>query len=241
MGYHVTMEVNLVIPGAGGNRANCLDAINAMFDGPGKFAWVDNGHSLTLPEAFERFRYKSREQDGGLDLYVTDFIGEKWGDDASLYGVIAPYVRSGGTIRVLGEDGDRYLYDFIGGGVSETITSTGDDEALTFIGFSQRNRRRCEHPEGFGHALSSWSLSDWMTATMGELGEAANIAKKLNRYRDGIKGNKEGEEELRAALASELSDTFIYLDLMCQAAGINLAEAVQRTFEAKSKEIGYRE
>lgn len=60
---------------------------------------------------------------------------------------------------------------------------------LTFDGFSMINRMRCESPEGFNHALESWSLSDWITATTGELGEAANIAKKLNRIRDGIPGN----------------------------------------------------
>lgn len=55
--------------------------------------------------------------------------------------------------------------------------------------FSRKNRERCESPEGFNHKLTDWSLSDWMTALMGELGEAANVAKKLNRIRDGIPGN----------------------------------------------------
>ncbi len=53
--------------------------------------------------------------------------------------------------------------------------------------FSVINRARCESPEGFNHALQSWSLSDWFTAILGELGEAANVAKKLNRIRDGIR------------------------------------------------------
>lgn len=61
---------------------------------------------------------------------------------------------------------------------------------LTMSGFSTVNRMRCESPTGFNHTLASWSLSDWLTATMGELGEAANIAKKLNRVRDGIPGNR---------------------------------------------------
>lgn len=55
--------------------------------------------------------------------------------------------------------------------------------------FSVFNRRRCEAPNGFNHKMSDWSTSDWMTATLGELGEAANIVKKLNRVRDGIPGN----------------------------------------------------
>jgi NTP pyrophosphatase (non-canonical NTP hydrolase) len=104
--------------------------------------------------------------------------------------------------------------------------------------FSRRNRERCESPEGFNHALNSWSLSDWFTACLGELGEAANVAKKLNRVRDGIPGNKETEAELRSKLARELADTFIYLDLLCQSAGIDLPAAVLATFNAKSEQIG---
>jgi NTP pyrophosphatase (non-canonical NTP hydrolase) len=105
--------------------------------------------------------------------------------------------------------------------------------------FSRMNRERCESPQGFNHPLNSWSLSDWMTATFGELGEAANVAKKLNRVRDGIPGNKETPEQLRAQLASELADTFIYLDLMAQSEGIDLPAAITNKFAAKSAEIGY--
>jgi hypothetical protein len=43
---------------------------------------------------------------------------------------------------------------------------------MTFSEFSAINRLRCESPTGFNHALSSWSLSDWMTAMVGEVGEA---------------------------------------------------------------------
>lgn len=107
--------------------------------------------------------------------------------------------------------------------------------------FSERNRRRCEAPDGFNHQLSSWSLSDWMVATMGELGEAANILKKLNRVRDGIPGNKESEEELRQAFAHELADTAIYLDLLAQAAGYDLEKIREIKFNLTSKKIGYSE
>lgn len=62
---------------------------------------------------------------------------------------------------------------------------------MTFGQFSQANRDRCESPQGFNHKLVDWSTSDWFVAVMGELGEAANVAKKLNRVRDGIPGNKE--------------------------------------------------
>lgn len=107
--------------------------------------------------------------------------------------------------------------------------------------FSHRNRKRCEAPSGFNHQLNSWSLSDWMTATLGELGEAANVAKKLNRVRDGIPGNCETEAELRRQLADELADAFTYLDLMCQSQGFYLDSAVERKFAIVSQKRGYVE
>lgn len=107
--------------------------------------------------------------------------------------------------------------------------------------FSGENRTRCQARNGFGHMLNDWTLSDWMTATVGELGEAANIAKKLNRVRDGIPGNGDlSEIDLRQMLADEIADTFIYLDLMAQSQDIDLADAVRDKFDRTSKKIGYR-
>lgn len=107
--------------------------------------------------------------------------------------------------------------------------------------FSKRNRRRCEDPRGFNHKLESWSLSDWLTATAGELGEAANIIKKLNRVRDGIPGNTESPDQLHANLADELADVLIYLDLMSQAAGFDLDTIRDAKFAKTSKKLGYTE
>lgn len=110
---------------------------------------------------------------------------------------------------------------------------------MTFNDFSTINRERCESPKGFNHTLNSWSLSDWMTATMGELGEAANIAKKLNRVRDGIPGNVETPEQLLEAFKEEVADVFIYLDLLAQSQGFKLADVVLAKFDKTSRKIGY--
>ena len=108
---------------------------------------------------------------------------------------------------------------------------------MTFEQFAKINRARWGVRSGFNHKLDSWSLSDWMTATMGELGEAANVAKKLNRIRDGIPGNKLSENELRTMLKDEIGDVFIYLDLLSQSQGIDLEEAVRDSFNRKSREL----
>lgn len=112
---------------------------------------------------------------------------------------------------------------------------------MNLLEFSALNRTRCEAANGFNHALNSWSLSDWMTATVGELGEAANIVKKLNRVRDGIPGNgDESECSLRFKLADELADAFIYLDLLAQAAGFDTASIIRSKFAKTSEKIGYK-
>lgn len=90
------------------------------------------------------------------------------------------------------------------------------------------------------HQDKPWSLSDWMTATMGELGEAANIIKKLNRHRDGISSvGDPSEAELRIELQAELADTFAYLVLVAQEAGIDLAGATVNKFNIVSDREGW--
>lgn len=109
---------------------------------------------------------------------------------------------------------------------------------LTFAEFSRINKERCESPEGFNHPIRDWSLSDWMTAAVGELGEAANNIKKLNRARDGVPGNTKPVEELEAGLADEIADTFCYLDLLAQAAGFDLSTIVVSKFNRVSERMG---
>lgn len=105
--------------------------------------------------------------------------------------------------------------------------------------FSRENRTRCEASNGFRHPLNGWSLAEWMNATTGELGEACGQIKELLRARDGVPGKGQSQEQIMAALADELADTFIYLDLLSQAAGIDLASAVRAKFDRTSAKIGY--
>lgn len=112
---------------------------------------------------------------------------------------------------------------------------------LRFATLREANLSRCAkwHPGG----LAEWSLSDWFTATMGELGEAANIAKKLNRIRDGMAGNKTGEDEqhLRRELADEIADVAIYLDILAASEGIDLGMAIASKFNRTSVKVGFTE
>lgn len=109
---------------------------------------------------------------------------------------------------------------------------------LPFGVFSATNRARCEAADGFGHPIDGWSLSDWFLAATGEFGEAANKAKKLNRVRDGLPGNTETPDELRAWLADEIADAVIYLDLAAQHEGFDLGTIVASKFNRTSERIG---
>lgn len=110
---------------------------------------------------------------------------------------------------------------------------------LTFAQLREANLSRCSrwHPRG----LSEWSLSDWAVATAGEMGEALNVVKKLNRERDGIAGNTASEGELRKQLADEIADVAIYLDIMAASEGIDLAGAIAAKFNRTSEKVGFPE
>ena len=79
---------------------------------------------------------------------------------------------------------------------------------------------------------SDWSLGDWMTAVTGELGEAANIIKKIRREDFSL-------DDARLELADEFADTLIYLDLLAFRCGINLGEATRRKWNYTSRKIDY--
>ena len=110
---------------------------------------------------------------------------------------------------------------------------------MTYEEFTVENLKRCEAFTGFNHKIDSWSESDWMTATMGELGELANIVKKLNRFRDGIPGNTETKAQLLADAEYELADVFIYLDLLARRLKMDMMAVVTRKFARTSAKIGY--
>lgn len=88
-------------------------------------------------------------------------------------------------------------------------------------------RGELSHSEPDG---SDWSLSDWLTAVAGELGEAANIIKKVNRGDMTL-------DEARTNLAHELADVQIYLDILAFRAGVDLGEATIEKFNIVSDRV----
>lgn len=69
----------------------------------------------------------------------------------------------------------------------------------------------------------------------GEVGEACNVIKKLERERLGIKGSRDTVEHL----AQELADVVICTELIALKYGIDLSTAVIDKFNATSDAVGF--
>lgn len=111
---------------------------------------------------------------------------------------------------------------------------------LTFDRVSNINSIRCNrwHQD----AKEQWTAADWMTALVGELGEAANVLKKLRRYSSGTLGQFDPEpEELQKMVSEELADVYLYLDLLCRHIGVDLPAAVVQKFNETSARYGFPE
>lgn len=87
-----------------------------------------------------------------------------------------------------------------------------------------------------------WDPSDKLTLAYrgnelaGEVGEACNVIKKLERERLGIAGSR----DTVAHLAEELADVIICADLIAMHVGIDLDAAVRAKFNATSEKVGLR-
>lgn len=109
---------------------------------------------------------------------------------------------------------------------------------LTFLELRRANMRRLplfknrkgepahSKPDG-----SDWKLSAWCNAICGELGEAANIVKKIERGDMTL-------DEARPLLAKEFADVVTYLDITAFQAGIDLGEATREKFNEVSNRVG---
>jgi len=114
---------------------------------------------------------------------------------------------------------------------------------LTFHAVSEVNRARADRWHGgFPDNDDGWTGADWSNAMQGEAGEAGNVVKKLRRIETGIaQASGVTREELLAKLATEIGDTFLYLDLLAQHYGLDLAQCVVDTFNRVSVREGFPE
>jgi len=140
---------------------------------------------------------------------------------------------------------------------------------LTFKALSELNARRANrwHPK-FPDEEEGWTGADWSNAAGGEGGEmldalqalllangaaahlglAGNVVKKLRRLDTNIQQAEQGQERdeayaamLKNKLATEIGDTFVYLDLLATFYGLSMEDCVADTFNRVSKREGFPE
>lgn len=102
------------------------------------------------------------------------------------------------------------------------------NDGLTFAQLARANDARSKAL----FPADDWSLTDWATAALGELGEAANVIKKIRRGDFAL-------QDARKSLAKELADTVAYLDLLAERANIDLGQAVAEKWDEISRRRGY--
>lgn len=78
---------------------------------------------------------------------------------------------------------------------------------------------------------SDWSPADWCTAVTGELGEMANLLKKVRR-------GDLSMAEARDDLGREMADVVTYLDILAAQCGVDLGAAVAGKFDEVSIRVG---
>lgn len=137
------------------------------------------------------------------------------------------------------ESGVRELVKALKENRPEFFTVMPDHGEDSIGRISHINLERCKRWHEAG--LDSWSLSDWAVAFAGEVGEACDVIKKLNRVRDRMPGNKVSETQLRADLGKELADSFLYLLLLAARARINLFFEVRDKFNEVSERLKFPE
>lgn len=80
---------------------------------------------------------------------------------------------------------------------------------------------------------SDWSDAEWLQAVTGELGELANLMKKVRR-------GDLSADEARVELGKELADVQIYLDILAFRLGVDLGEATRTKWNEVSDRVGVR-
>lgn len=105
--------------------------------------------------------------------------------------------------------------------------------SLTFEQLQKANVQRCKN--SYKREVFDWVPEKWMNALVGEVGEVANVLKKIDR------GMKElGDpslDEARKDLAHELADVQCYLILLAARCGIDLGEATREKFNIVSDRV----
>lgn len=127
MGYCASM-VDSSFHIAAEDKQKALVAAKGMKE---HYHWVSQGDiqgSRTLEELLDTWGYDVEVDDEG-NIKDISFNSEKLGDEAKMFEVIAPFVKSGSFIEMQGEDGALWRWTFKNGEMKEiTPTIEWNDE-----------------------------------------------------------------------------------------------------------------
>lgn len=117
------------------------------------------------------------------------------------------------------------------------------DNGLSFRTLREANKRRLpQFKDAQGrtaHALpdgSDWSPAEWGQAVLGELGELANLEKKIKRG-DFDMDDPEVARAVQNEVAREFADIVTYLDIYAMQRGVDLGEATRTKFNEVSRRV----
>jgi NTP pyrophosphatase (non-canonical NTP hydrolase) len=84
--------------------------------------------------------------------------------------------------------------------------------------------------------------STWGTITLAmHAGKLCDVVKKLNRYRDGLRGNKDSEAELRQQMGTLVRKIALRTRQLAEAVGLDLEVCVCEKFNYVSERSGFPE
>lgn len=121
MGYHIFQnheQSKFHIKAENKNKA--LEAVKSLFGQEATltysgnyYAWVNDDYkdSTNLEDALKAWRWLAKNDNDG-NIVELIFEGEKYGDDALLFDVIAPFVEDDCQIKMFGEDGRSFGWYF---------------------------------------------------------------------------------------------------------------------------------
>lgn len=144
---------------------------------------------------------------------IIDSIVEMTGDDPNDYTATEVFAKG-----------------YVSAGGALSIVPTVGDEAFTDLRQANIARQREWNP---GEPLS---LTYCTNELAGEVGEACNVAKKLERERLGIRGSRDTVKHF----AEELADVVICADLAALREGIDLDAAIVEKFNKTSDNVGLK-
>lgn len=118
------------------------------------------------------------------------------------------------------------------------------DRGLSFATLREANRQRLpQFKDAQGrpaHKMadgSDWSPAEWGEAVTGELGELANLMKKVRRG-DFDMNDPDTAHKVQVDIAREFADIQTYLDIYAMQMGVDLGEATRMKFNEVSRRVG---